>query len=544
MILSGSKIYVAGHNGMVGSAIVRALKQKGFDNLVLKSSKELDLRNQSQVNQFFLAEKPEYVYLAAAKVGGILANNTYPANFLYDNMMIQNNVIHAAYEHKVRKLLFLGSSCIYPKFANQPIDEKELLSGYLESTNEAYAIAKISGIEMVKFYRRQYGVDFISAMPTNLYGINDNFDLQNSHVLPALIRKFHEAKVGYQPSVVMWGTGKAKREFLYVDDLADACLHLMEYYSNELHVNVGTGEDVAIIELANLIKKIIEYKGEIINDLSKPDGTPRKLLNVNLLTSLGWKYKTSLEQGIREVYQWYLENESRLKEMKILIMAGGSGERFWPLSTKERPKQLLPLISDKTMIRETVERLIGFVEFKDIFIATNEVQYLNIMKELPEIPRDNIIVEPAFRDTAAAILYGSTYIASRNGEDSIITVLASDHLITKREKFINSLNEANRIASKEEKIVTLGIKPTYPETGYGYIKVEDSKENIANTNVTFVEKPNLEKAKQYFSSNNFLWNSGMFIFKYKTLLANFTSHSSFHLEIARSIEGKIKNYNY
>jgi GDP-L-fucose synthase len=314
MILTSSKIYVAGHNGMVGSAIVRALKQKGFHKLVLKNSKELDLRNQSQVNQFFLTEKPEYVYLAAAKVGGILANNTFPANFLYDNMMIQNNVIHSAFEHKVKKFLFLGSSCIYPKFANQPIDEKELLSGYLESTNEAYAIAKISGIEMVKFYRRQYGVDFISAMPTNLYGINDNFDLQNSHVLPALIRKFHEAKVGHQPSVVMWGTGKSKREFLYVDDLADACLHLMEHYSHELHVNIGTGEDVAIIELANLIKRIVNYQGKIINDLSKPDGTPRKLLNVNLLTSLGWKYKKSLEQGIREVYRWYIENETRLKK--------------------------------------------------------------------------------------------------------------------------------------------------------------------------------------------------------------------------------------
>jgi GDP-L-fucose synthase len=314
MILTSSKIYVAGHNGMVGSAIVRALKHKGFYNLVLRSSKDLDLRNQLQVNQFFLTEKPEYVYLAAAKVGGILANNTYPANFLYDNMMIQNNVIHAAFEHKVKKLLFLGSSCIYPKFANQPIDEKELLGGYLESTNEAYAIAKISGIEMVKFYRRQYGVDFISAMPTNLYGINDNFDLQNSHVLPALIRKFHEAKINNQSKVVMWGTGKAKREFLYVDDLADACIHLMEHYSNELHVNVGTGEDVAIFELANLIKGIVNYQGEIINDLSKPDGTPRKLLNINLLTSLGWKYKTSLEQGIREVYQWYIENEPRLKK--------------------------------------------------------------------------------------------------------------------------------------------------------------------------------------------------------------------------------------
>jgi GDP-L-fucose synthase len=314
MIPPNSKIYVAGHNGMVGSAIVRALKTKGFSNLLLRSSKELDLRNQSQVNHFFFTEKPEYVYLAAAKVGGILANNTFPANFLYDNMMIQNNVIHASYEHKVKKLLFLGSSCIYPKFANQPIEEKELLSGYLEPTNEAYAIAKISGIEMVKFYRKQYGVDFISAMPTNLYGVNDNFDLQSSHVLPALIRKFHEAKIHNEPSVIIWGTGKAKREFLYVDDLADACLYLMNNYSEGGHVNVGTGEDFSIIDLAKLIMTIVEYKGNIVNDLSKPDGTPRKLLNVSLLKSLGWNYKTPLEKGIQSVYEWYLENESRLKK--------------------------------------------------------------------------------------------------------------------------------------------------------------------------------------------------------------------------------------
>ena len=310
MILTNSKIYVAGHNGMVGSAIVRALKVKGYNNLLLRSSRELDLRNQSQVNHFFSTEKPDYVYLAAAKVGGILANNSFPANFLYDNMMIQNNIIHASYEQKVKKLLFLGSSCIYPKFANQPIEENELLSGYLEPTNEAYAIAKISGIEMVKFYRRQYGVDFISAMPTNLYGINDNFDLQSSHVLPALIRKFHEAKINKQPNVVIWGSGKAKREFLYVDDLADACLFLMENYSKEIHINVGTGEDVAIIDLANMIKNIVEYKGKIVNDLAKPDGTPRKLLNVKLLSSIGWKYKTSLDQGIRNVYRWY-NNQKR-----------------------------------------------------------------------------------------------------------------------------------------------------------------------------------------------------------------------------------------
>jgi GDP-L-fucose synthase len=313
MIHSNAKIYVAGHNGMVGSAIVRALIRQGFNNLVLRTSKELDLRNQASVNTFFDQEKPEYVYLAAAKVGGILANNTYPATFIYDNMMIQNNVIHAAHEHKVKKLLFLGSSCIYPKFSNQPIEETELLSGYLEPTNEAYAIAKISGIEMIKFYRKQYQDDFISAMPTNLYGINDNFDLHNSHVLPALIKKIHLAKQHNLPEVIVWGTGKAKREFLYVDDLADASIFLMNQYSDNLHVNVGTGEDIEIIELAKIIKKIVGYEGDIKHDLTKPDGTPRKLLNVSLLNRLGWKHSITLEQGIKIVYNWFLENEGVLK---------------------------------------------------------------------------------------------------------------------------------------------------------------------------------------------------------------------------------------
>jgi GDP-L-fucose synthase len=308
-----SKIYVAGHRGMVGSAIVRELQKQGYSNLILRSSKELDLRNQDSVNLFFQSENPEFVFLAAAKVGGILANNTYPAEFLYDNLMIEANVIHAAYKYNVKKLLFLGSSCIYPKFANQPIKEEELLSGFLEPTNEAYAIAKITGIELCKFYRSQYGCDFISAMPTNLYGINDNFDLNGSHVLPALIRKFHEAKVNKSPSVVMWGTGSPKREFLYVDDLAQACVHLMKNYSDEQHVNVGTGEDISIKDLAYLVKEIVGYNGEIVNDLTKPDGTPRKLLDVTKLTNTGWKAKTSLEEGIKLVYNWYLNsNEVKL----------------------------------------------------------------------------------------------------------------------------------------------------------------------------------------------------------------------------------------
>ena len=306
-----AKIYVAGHHGLVGSSIVRCLQRNGYTNIIVRSSKELDLRRQDKVEQFFAMEQPEYVFLAAAKVGGILANSTYPAAFIYDNLMIETNIIHSAYLNHVKKLLFLGSSCIYPRMAQQPIKEEYLMSDYLETTNEAYAVAKITGIELCKFYRKQYGCDFISAMPTNLYGINDNFDLNSSHVLPALIRKFHEAKVNHAPEVVLWGTGSPLREFMYVDDLADALLHLMNHYSDESHVNVGTGEDISIAQLAEIIKQIVGYEGNIVYDTSKPDGTPRKLLDVSLLNKIGYKYQTNLEDGIRNVYHWYVNNYSQ-----------------------------------------------------------------------------------------------------------------------------------------------------------------------------------------------------------------------------------------
>lgn len=297
-----AKIYIAGHRGMVGSAIHRNLQQKGFKNFILKTSAELDLRDQKQVADFFEREKPEYVFLAAAKVGGIQANNVYRAEFLYDNLMIQNNVIHQAYLNKVKKLLFLGSSCIYPKLAPQPLKEEYLLSGYLEDTNEPYAIAKITGIKMCENYRRQYGCDFISVMPTNLYGPNDNYNLNNSHVLPALIRKFHEAKESNAPFVEMWGTGMPLREFLHANDMADACVYLMQTYNGTQHVNIGTGVDLSIKDLAVMISKIVGYNGEIKHDLTKPDGTPRKLMDVSFLHSLGWKHKIELEDGIKEVY--------------------------------------------------------------------------------------------------------------------------------------------------------------------------------------------------------------------------------------------------
>ena len=297
-----AKIYIAGHRGMVGSAIMRALRARGYENIIFRTSKELDLRNQQQVSDFFRRERPNYVFLAAAKVGGIMANNTFRGQFLYENLMIQSNIIHAAYEANVTKLLFLGSSCIYPKLAEQPLREDSLLTGLLEPTNEPYAIAKIAGIKMCDAYRSQYGCNYISVMPTNLYGPNDNYDLQNSHVLPALLRKFIEAKRNNTPDVTMWGTGSPLREFMHVDDLADACLFLMDTYNDEGLVNIGCGNDLPIIELAQLIKKTVGYQGDIILDTTKPDGTPRKLMDITKLSNLGWQAKISLEAGIRAVY--------------------------------------------------------------------------------------------------------------------------------------------------------------------------------------------------------------------------------------------------
>ena len=306
---TSDKIYIAGHRGMVGSAILRKLKKEGFTNFVYTRSSELDLKNQAAVNAFFEKEKPAHVFLAAAKVGGILANNTYRAEFIYDNIMIQSNVINAAHQSGVTKLMFMGSSCIYPKLAPQPLQEGYLLTGLLEPTNEPYAIAKISGIKMCDAYRSQYGCDFISVMPTNLYGPNDNYDLKKSHVLPALIRKFHEAKKENKPEVMVWGTGSPKREFLHVNDLADACFYLMQNYSEEGLVNIGTGKDIAIIELARLIKKVVGYEGNITNDLTKPDGTPRKLMNVSKLTNAGWTATIGLEEGIKAVYEGLKDKE-------------------------------------------------------------------------------------------------------------------------------------------------------------------------------------------------------------------------------------------
>jgi len=309
-----SKIYVAGHEGLVGSAIKRRLEAGGYNNIITRSFAELDLRVQADVEGFFSEERPEYVFLAAAKVGGIYANNTYPAEFIYDNLAIETNVIHHSYRNKVQKLLFLGSSCIYPKLAPQPLKEEYLLTGALEETNEAYAIAKIAGLKMCEFYNRQYGTDYISVMPTNLYGINDNFDLETSHVLPALIRKFHEAKIENNSTVEIWGSGAPRREFLYVDDMADACVHLMEKFGYKdvgTFVNIGSGKDITIAELAMIIKDITSFKGELEFNTDKPDGTPQKLLDLNKIHNLGWKAPISLFEGIKRTYEWYVEQSER-----------------------------------------------------------------------------------------------------------------------------------------------------------------------------------------------------------------------------------------
>jgi GDP-L-fucose synthase len=309
-----SKIYIAGHRGMVGSALMRNLKAKGFANIICKTRQELNLCVQKDVDSFFEEEKPEYVFLAAAKVGGIQANTTYRADFIYENLMVQNNIIHAAYKNKVKKLMFLGSSCIYPKLAPQPLKEEYLLTGSLEYTNEPYAIAKIAGIKMCESYHKQYGCNFISVMPTNLYGPNDNYDLNNSHVFPALLRKFHDAVESNAPSVTVWGTGTPRREFMHADDMADACVYLMKNYSGEQFVNLGVGTDVSIKELALLIKDIVGFKGELIFDTTKPDGTPRKLMDVSYLHSLGWTHKINLEEGIKNVYAEFKLN----KHMRVV----------------------------------------------------------------------------------------------------------------------------------------------------------------------------------------------------------------------------------
>ncbi len=306
-----SKIYIAGHRGLVGSAIKRRLEQSGFLNIIVRTHAELDLINSRAVSNFFKKEKPEYVFLAAAKVGGILANENYPADFIFQNLQIQNNIIHNSYLNRVKKLLFLGSSCIYPRESPQPIKEEYLLTGPLEKTNDAYAIAKIAGIKMCQSYNQQYSTQFISVMPTNLYGPNDNFDLKSSHAFPAMLRKFHEAKIKNKKEVVIWGTGSPKREFLHVDDLADACLFLMQNYKQNKIVNIGTGKDLKIIELAQIFKKVVNFKGKIVKDKSKPDGTPRKLLDVSFLHKLGWKHKINLENGIKDTYEWFLKNRKR-----------------------------------------------------------------------------------------------------------------------------------------------------------------------------------------------------------------------------------------
>jgi mannose-1-phosphate guanylyltransferase/mannose-1-phosphate guanylyltransferase/mannose-6-phosphate isomerase len=540
-----AKIYVAGHRGLVGGALLRCLREREYSHIITRTSSELDLRDQAAVQQFFAQEQPEYVFLAAAKVGGILANATYPAQFLYDNLTIATNVIHASYQHGVRKLLNLGSSCIYPRLAPQPLKEEYLLTGPLEETNRAYAVAKIAAIELCDQYRAQYGCDFISAMPTNLYGPGDNFDLQSSHVLPALMRKMLEAKKAASPTVEIWGSGKPLREFLHVDDLAEACHFLMTSFSEPGPINVGSGRDVSIKKLALLIREIVGYEGELVFDTSKPDGTPRKLMDVSRLTAAGWSARICLREGIGSTLEWYLQNEAKnekvpesceplahagssqtaftpaaketLQTMKTLypvVLSGGSGTRLWPLSRNGFPKQLLALTSPHSMLQETLLRFKAHPEIAPATIVCNQEHRFLIAEQLREIevtPRA-LMLEPSARNTAPAAVVAALHLLE-HAPDALMMVLPADHLIGDVPAFYAALEHAVA-AAREGYLVTFGIQPQRAETGYGYIQRGAALESVPEAHAVsrFVEKPNAATAQEYVESGDYFWNSGIFVF--------------------------------
>jgi mannose-1-phosphate guanylyltransferase/mannose-1-phosphate guanylyltransferase/mannose-6-phosphate isomerase len=540
-----ARIYVAGHRGLVGGALLRYLQEREYSHLITRRSSELDLRDQAAVQQFFAQEKPEYVFLAAAKVGGILANATYPAQFLYDNLTIATNVIHASYQHGVRKLLNLGSSCIYPRLAPQPLKEEYLLTGPLEETNRAYAVAKIAAIELCDQYRAQYGCDFISAMPTNLYGPGDNFDLQSSHVLPALIRKMLEAKKTGAPTVEIWGSGTPLREFLHVDDLAEACHFLMTSFSEPGPINVGSGRDISIKKLALLIREIVGYEGELVFDTTKPDGTPRKLMDVSRLTAAGWQARISLREGIGSTLEWYFRNEAKsesaaqesglsaghfdtspahssitertrdlMKTLHPVVLSGGSGTRLWPLSRNGFPKQLLALTSPHSMLQETLLRFKTHPEIASPTIICNQEHRFLIAEQLREIevtPRV-LMLEPSARNTAPATVVAALHLLE-HAPDALMLVLPADHLISDVPAFYTALEQAVE-AARAGYLVTFGIQPQRAETGYGYIQSGATLESVPGVHAVsrFVEKPDAATAQEYVESGDYLWNSGIFIF--------------------------------
>lgn len=523
-----AKIYVAGHRGLVGSAITRQLRKHGFNNLILRTHDELDLINQAQVNEFFVQEKPEYVFLAAAKVGGILANDKYRADFIYQNLMIENNVIYASYKHKVKRLIFLGSSCIYPKNCPQPIKEEYLLTSELEQTNQPYALAKISGIEMCWSFNRQYDTEFVALMPTNLFGIGDNYHPYNSHVIPALIRKAHEAKLKNSPYIEVWGTGKVYREFMTSDDMAQACLfifslpqeQLAPYLNNQEPplFNVGTGVDCTIAEITKIICDVVGFTGEIKFDTTKPDGTYRKLLDVSKLKSLGWSTSSNLRQGIEIAYQDFIKNHYNLEhKLYQVILCGGHGTRLWPISNNNMPKQFSIDVANPNLFTQTINRLER--DYNNYLLVTNSNYLSHVLSTITtkNHSKFDIMLEPTGRNTAPAVSCATEYILQQYG-DQLILVLPSDHLIKNVDAFKQAIDQVKDYVLQHNVILTFGVTPTQADTKYGYIKkshIVDNQAGIYEVQ-SFHEKPDLHTAKEYLKTQNYLWNAGIFLFKAST----------------------------
>lgn len=563
-----AKIYVAGHRGLVGSAIVRELQRDGFTNILYRTHDELDLTQQQAVNDFFAQEKPEYVILAAAKVGGIHANNVYRGDFIYQNLMIATNVIHASYLNNVKRLVFLGSSCIYPKNCRQPIKEEYLLTSELEQTNQPYALAKISGIEMCWSYNRQYGTKYVALMPTNLYGIGDNYHPTNSHVIPGLIRRAHQAKQNQDPTLTIWGTGNVWREFLLSDDLARACLHVLSLPEDEYQelltekhppiLNVGSGCEVTIKTLAQTICKVVGYQGELVFDTSKPDGTYRKYLDSSKIMELGWKPSLNLEEGLTIAYHDFKKlHEFERKEIKSsdsetsitinesntqqdcplvhLVLSGGIGSRLWPVSNPQLPKQFSEAVSKPSLYHLTLQRL---QNLSNNFVVVANNQHLGFatkaLEDLSDINNFDFVLESIGRNTAPAVLSGLLEIIHKYG-DALVLVSPADHLIKDFDNFVEKFESIKNYVLEHDVICTFGIEPDSPRTEYGYIAPNCKLEDTQLLSVKkFHEKPEQELAQEYLDLG-YLWNSGIYFARASNFILSFKKHQPQMYEQAQSV---------
>ena len=501
-----SKIYICGHKGMVGSSILRELKKEGYTNLIFKTHEKLDLLDKEKVEKFFQKEKPEYVFLCAAKVGGIMANANNKADFLYENIFIELNVIKASYNNKVKKLLFLGSSCIYPKYAKQPITEDSLLTSSLEPTNEGYALAKIAGLKYCEYLNKEHNTNYIYVMPCNLYGPNDNYQKNNSHVLAAFIRRFHEAKITNKKEVICWGTGSPLREFMYVDDLAKTCIFLMNKYDKSELINIGTGEEISIKDLAKITAKIVGYKGRIKWDSSKPDGTPRKVLNIDKLKKLGINYHTNLEEGIKKAYNDFKKHE----KLNIILLAGGTGERLKEISGNI-PKQFLKVFNNnKSMLQNTFSIIKEKYPTANIIIATNKNQVELVKKDLGN--RIIITSEPSQKNTFPAVCLATLYLTEVLNVSSNDKVIACPIDSLCDDDFFDNLELLNK---QDTNISLIGVKAEKINTGYGYI-IAKNNSKISKIE-KFIEKPDFETAKNLVK-NGTMYNSGVACYKIKYIL--------------------------